>query len=117
VNIEHSSRNISPYGGFYFIAKALKDLNISGFINSRLPSRSINAKYKYSDIALSLFVNCMVQGERLSDLTTVKGKFSARHGFQIPSADTIEYACQELKPVICNERVKQLSINIVFNRK
>jgi hypothetical protein len=105
VNIEHSSRNISPYGGFYFIAKALKDLNVSGFINSRLPSRSINAKYKYSDIALSLFVNCMVQGERLSDLTIVKGKFSARHGFQIPSADTIEYACQELKPVICNETV------------
>jgi hypothetical protein len=105
VNIEHSSRNITPYAGLYFISDALNKLNISSFINSNLPKRSPNAKYKYSDIVLSLFANCMVQGERLSDLSIVKKKFSTKQGFKIPSADTVEYACQELKPLFCNETI------------
>ena len=105
MNIEQSFRKVSPFAGLYFIADAIKTLNISQLINSSLPSRSVNAVYKYSDIALSLFSNSMLQGQRLSDLEVVKQKVFSGLGFLIPSPDTVEYCCQEIKPVTCVEHL------------
>jgi len=105
VNIDQSFRKISPFAGLYFIANSLNHLNISCFINKNLPSRSFNAHYSYSDIALSLFSNALLQGQRLSDLQVVKQKVFPGLGFKIPSPDTVEYCCQELKPAICIEHL------------
>lgn len=105
MNIEHSTRNISPCAGLYLIVDAANRLNISQFINSNLPNRSPNAVYKYADVVLSLSANSMLLGDRLSDLALVKQKYAVNQGFKIPSADTVEYACQELKPLVCQESI------------
>ena len=105
MNIEQSFRKVSPFAGLYFIANSLKSLNISSFINNNLPSRSLNAHYAYADIALSLFSNTLLQGQRLSDLAVVKQKVFSCLGFKIPSPDTVEYCSQELKPAICIEHL------------
>jgi len=72
-----------------------KALNVSELINNSLPSRSANAVYKHSDVALSLFSKTLLHGQRLSDLGVVKEKVFTGLGFKIPSPDTDEYACQE----------------------
>ena len=113
MNIEQSFRKVSPFAGLYFIADALKSLNISELINSSLPSRSANAIYKHSDVALSLFSNALLQGQRLSDLGVVKEKVFAGLGFKIPSPDTVEYACQELRPVVCVEQILNIKAKVI----
>lgn len=105
MNIEQSFRKVSPFAGLYCIADAVKRLNISQLIDNNLPSRSVNAVYKYSDIALSLFSNALLQGQRLSDLSVVKQKVFSGLSFKIPSPDTVEYCCQEIKPFVCNEQI------------
>lgn len=113
VNIEQSHRKVSPFAGFYFIVDALTRLGINSFISDHLPKRSANATYSYADIALSLFANCMLEGERLSDLVLIKEKFFAGQGFLIPSPDTVEYACQQLKPAVCVEQLMNQKGNII----
>lgn len=100
MNIEQSFRKVSPFAGLYLIAGAIKSLNVSKLIDNSLPSRSANAVYKYSDVALSLFSNSLLQGQRLSDLSVVKHKVFSGLGFKIPSPDTVEYCCQEIKPLV-----------------
>ena len=46
---------------------------------------------------LSLLGNSLSQEEYISDLQTLKRKFSEQVFDKIPSPDTAEYACQELK--------------------
>ena len=106
MNIEQSFRKVSPFAGLYFIADAIKSLNVSKLINNSLPARSTNAVYKYSDVALSLFSNSLLQGQRLSDLSVVKQKVFSGLGFKIPSPDTVEYCCKEIKPFVCVEHVR-----------
>jgi len=95
--ITQSSRNITPFGGLNFIYNAIKRSKIDVFIDQKLGFRNFRAHYSYSDIVLSLFGNSLCNGEYLSDLEHLKTKFSHQFFTQIPSPDTVEYACQELK--------------------
>jgi hypothetical protein len=67
------------------------------FLNEQIGYRSVLAAYSYSDVVLSLLGNALTQGSFISDLQTLKQKYSKQVFNKIPSPDTVEYACQELK--------------------
>jgi Transposase DDE domain group 1 len=92
-----SSRNITPFGGLNLIYNAINKAEIPKFLDNLIGFRNIRAEYSYSDIVLSLFGNSLCQGEYVSDLKQFKEKFRSQCFSKIPSADTVEYACQELK--------------------
>jgi hypothetical protein len=92
-----SSKNITPFGGLNLIYNAISKAEIPKFLDNLIGFRHIRAEYSYSDIALSLLGNSLCQGDYLSDLKSLKEKFSNQCFSNIPSADTVEYACQELK--------------------
>lgn len=95
--VTQSSKNITPFGGLNFIYEAFSSMRIQQHIDKQIGSRNYRAKYKYSDILLSLFGNCLCNGEFISDLEYLKLKFKDQEFNFIPSPDTVEYACQELK--------------------
>ncbi len=95
--IIHSKKNVTVYGGLNFVYRAITDRKIDRCINNLLGHRGPFAVYRHSDIVLSLFGNCLVQGSFLSDLELFKEKYSSQRFRKIPSADTVEYVCQQLK--------------------
>jgi hypothetical protein len=95
--IKQSSKNITPFGGLNFIYNAIKQSKSDSFIDKKLGYRNFRAHYSYSDIVLSLLGNSLCNGEYISDLENLKNKFSRQFFTKIPSPDTVEYACQELK--------------------
>lgn len=92
-----SSKNVTPFGGLNLIYKALFNKELPKFIDQQLGCRNIRAEYSYSDIVLSLLGNALCQGSYIADLKELKEKFNNQYFKNIPSADTVEYACQELK--------------------
>jgi hypothetical protein len=92
-----SSKNVTPFGGLNLIYKALFKKELPKFIDQQLGCRNIRAEYSYSDIVLSLLGNALCQGSYIADLKELKEKFNNQYFKNIPSADTVEYACQELK--------------------
>ena len=95
--ITHSFKNITPYGGLNFVYQAMNRMGLDEFIDEQLGSRSVLAKYSYSDIVYSLFGNALTQGSFVADLEVLKEKYSKQVFNKIPSPDTVEYVCQELK--------------------
>lgn len=95
--VKLSSKKITPYGGLNFIHDALRRSGIKKLLDKQLGYRNPNAKYSYSDAVVSLLYNALAQGERLSDLQTLKKQVVAPLVDGIPSPDTVEYICQELK--------------------
>ncbi len=95
--VKHSLKNITPFGGLNFIFKAIKSKQLDKFIDKSLGQRSKTAIYSYSDIVLSLFSNALCNGDYISDLQMIKKKYSGQFFNKIPSPDTVEYVCQELK--------------------
>jgi Transposase DDE domain group 1 len=95
--IIHSEKNITVFGGLNFIYRAIRDSRLDKYINNQLGSRGPHAGYSHSEVVLSLFGNCLVQGSYLSDLQVFKEKYRDQGFKKIPSADTVEYVCQRLK--------------------
>ena len=94
---KQSSKNITPFGGLNFIFNAIKRSKIDVFLDKNLGYRNFRAQYSYADIVLSLLGNSLCNGEYISDLEHLKNKFTCQSFTKIPSPDTVEYACQELK--------------------
>lgn len=114
--IIHSDKNITVFGGLNFIYRAVKNKKLDRYINSELGSRGANAGYSHSDIVLSLFGNCLVQGSYLSDLQIFKEKYSRQVFRKIPSADTVEYVCQRLKTAtISKTSVKGITNDVNYS--
>ena len=95
--ITQSQKNITPFGGLNFIYQAMNRMGLDKFLDNQIGIRSIFAKYSYSDIVYSLFGNALTQGSFVADLEVLKEKYSKQVFNKIPSPDTVEYACQELK--------------------
>ncbi len=95
--VRQTSKNITLFGRLNFIYDDINRKGLTAFIDKQLGSRHALAKYSYSDILLLLFVNILCQGEYIADLQTLKNKFSEQVFTKIPSPDTVEYGCQELK--------------------
>lgn len=95
--ITHSPKNITPYGGLNFIYQAMNRMGLDKFIDKQIGYRSVFAKYSYSNVVYSLFGNALTQGSFVADLEVLKEKYSKQVFNKIPSPDTVEYVCQELK--------------------
>src|ERR1035437_1323641 len=95
--INNSSQNVTPYGGLNFIYQGMNRAGLDKFLDEQIGYRSVSAKYSYADVLYSLLGNALTQGSFVSDLEIFKAKFSEQIFKNIPSPDTIEYACQELK--------------------
>ena len=95
--VTKSSKNITPFGGLNFIYDALSRAGIDNYIDQKIGYRSANAVYSYSDVVFSFLGNILSQGSFISDLQVLKKKYSNQLFTKIPSPDTIEYVCQELK--------------------
>ncbi len=93
----HSDKNNTPFGGLNFIYDAISRSGIDSFIDGKMGQRSLLARYSYSDVVLSLLANSLTQGSFVSDLEVLKEKYSNQVFHKIPSPDTVEYVCQELK--------------------
>lgn len=95
--IIHSQKKITPYGGLNFIYQAMNRMGLDKFLDEQIGFRSVFAKYSYSDVVYSLFGNSLTQGSYVADLEVLKEKYSKQVFNKIPSPDTVEYVCQELK--------------------
>ena len=95
--ITHSLRNVTPFGGLNFIYQAMNRMEFDKFFDRQIGLRSVLAQYSYSDIVYSLFGNTLTQGSFIADLEVLKEKYSKQVFNKIPSPDTVEYVCQELK--------------------
>jgi hypothetical protein len=95
--ITQSTKNITPYGGLNFIYQAMNRMGLDKFLDAQIGFRSVFAKYSYSDVVYSLFGNALTQGSFIADLEVLKEKYSKQVFNKIPSPDTVEYVCQELK--------------------
>lgn len=95
--VKQSSKNITPFGGLNFIYSAIYKKGIDAFLDEKMGARNPRAQYSHSEVILSLLGNALSQGEYLSDLEQFKNKFYSQIFDNIPSPDTVEYVCQELK--------------------
>lgn len=95
--IINSDKNVTPYGGLNFIYQAMNRTGIDKFINDEIGARSVFATYSYSDVIYSLLGNVLTEGSFIADLAVMKKKYGSQFFEKIPSADTVEYVCQELK--------------------
>jgi hypothetical protein len=95
--VSNSSRNITAFGGLNFIFKAINQFDLPAFLDNQIGLRNIRSKFSHSDIVLSLFGNAVCNGSYISDIEMFKLKFQKQYFCNIPSPDTIEYACQALK--------------------
>jgi hypothetical protein len=111
-----SSKNVTPFGGLNLIYDAVNRKNIPQFIDNTIGFRHVRAKYSYSDVVLSLFGNSLCKGSYISDLKQLKSKYNSQAFSNIPSADTVEYVCQELKKTtIVETTTKGIVHEINFN--
>jgi hypothetical protein len=116
--VTKSSKNITPFGGLNFIYHALSHAGIDKFIDKKIGSRNLSAIYSYSDVVLSLLGNTLVQGSFISDLKLLKEKFSDQVFHKIPSPDTVEYVCQELKqPNLIKKGSNGVTHELNYNNK
>jgi len=97
MQVNNSPAEITPFGGINFIYEVITQSGMPDFLNKELGYRSVLAKYTHSDIVLALFAKSLLQGSCLADLEVVKSKLGGQHYSPIPSPDTVEYVCQQLK--------------------
>jgi hypothetical protein len=116
--ITHSSKNITPFGGLNFIYQAMNRMGLGQFLDGQLGFRHVLAHYSYSDVVYSLFGNAFTQGSFVADLETLKEKYSQQVFNNIPSPDTVEYVCQELKtPNILIQTENAVCHTLNYNNK
>ena len=103
----NSDKNVTPYGGLNFIYQAMRRAGIEEYLNKEMGARSMLAIYSYADVVYSLLGNALTQGSFLADLEVLKEKYSEQFFNRIPSPDTVEYVCQELKTATIIKKTPQ----------
>ena len=116
--VTKSSKNITPFGVLNFIYNALSRADIDKFINQKIGYRNAQSVYSYSDVVLSLFGNTRTQGSFISDLELLMSKYAEQFFHKIPSPETVEYVCQELKqPYIIQKGPTGIEHQFNYNNK
>ena len=85
------------FGGINFMESDFKKIGFTDLITSCLGTRSLLAVYSYSDIIKTIFYIHAIGGDVLDDVKIVQEQLKDHPDMAICSADTIEYAIQELK--------------------
>lgn len=92
-----SSENINSLGGLNFISSEFEKLGMPSLITSILGSRSILARYKYSDIIKTIWMLIFAGGDCAEDVqANLKNELSNVVNMQMPSADSILRLQKEL---------------------
>jgi len=95
VNI--SSKNISAFGGLFFVHKAIEKQGVPFIINKTLGERAPQATYSYSDSVLGLFYNLLLGGDSIENTTQLHSYTSGvLPDLKIPSPDVLSDVLKSL---------------------
>lgn len=97
MQVHQSSQHIQSFGGINFLYETLKQTGFHRQVQEQLGSRTPGAQYRYSDILQQLFFIVSIGGDCLDDTLTLQQQLQDHPHLRIASADTIEYAFQELR--------------------
>lgn len=97
MQVQQKAVFIQSFGGINFINEYLRDIGFNKMVTAHLGHRSPSALYSYADLVKQLFFIAAIGGDALDDSHILKQQLSDHPGLPIASADTIEYAFQELR--------------------
>jgi hypothetical protein len=97
MQVRVKSSHFESFGGINFLESDYIRFGFETLITAHLGARSLLAHYSYSDLIKNLFFLHASGGEVLDDLNRVREAMKDHPDLDICSADTIEYASQELK--------------------
>lgn len=89
--------HIQSFGGLNFLNESLNDRDFDLLVGKHLGRRSTFARYGYNDLLLQLFYTACIGGSTLDESQVLKDQMKDHPSLKIASADTIEYAFQELR--------------------
>lgn len=97
MQVQQKCTHIQSFGGLNFINEYLLRLNFENIVSAKLGYRNVSAIYSYADLLKQLFFIAVMGGDALDDSNILKQQLSDHPILRIASADTIEYAFQELR--------------------
>lgn len=97
MQVQQKSTHIQSFGGINFINHYLNQTDFASIIMEELGKRHPKAQYSYSQLIKQLFYIALMGGETLDESGVLKEQLADHPNLQIASADTIEYAFQELR--------------------
>lgn len=97
MQVQQKATHIQSFGGLNFINDYLNKHCFSNIVLRHLGPRSILARYSYDDLLRQLFFITAIGGDTLDESGTLKEQLRDHPELTIASADTIEYAFQELR--------------------
>lgn len=100
MQIQQKATHIQSFGGLNFINEYLTGIGFEDIVTGALGCRSLLAQYSYADLIRQLYFIAAIGGDALDDSNTLKQQLSDHPCLRIASADTIEYAFQELRQPI-----------------
>lgn len=121
MQVRTKSSHFQSFGGLNFMESDYRAFGFDALIEKHLGSRSLLAHYSYGDIIKHLLFLHASGGEVLDDINSVREQMEDHPTLNICSADTIEYASQELKQateIITTQQGVRHSVNKkdAFNR-
>jgi hypothetical protein len=105
---------IQSFGGINFLHEYLNRIHFDDTVPYHLGNRSLLAEYSYAELIRQLFYTRCIGGDTLEECRILKDQLQDHPFMRIASADTIEYAFQELRQptsVISTASGKQHQIN------
>lgn len=97
MQVQQKATHIQSFGGLNFMNDYLNKHCFSDIVLYHLGPRSILARYSYDDLLRQLFFITAIGGDTLDESGVLKEQLYNHPDLTIASADTIEYAFQELR--------------------
>ena len=97
MQVQQNPSHLQSFGGINFLNEYLDKIGFRSIVLSTLGHRSLLAKYRYDDLLRQIFFICSIGGDALDDSNVLREQFSRHPYLRVASADTIEYAFQELR--------------------
>lgn len=96
MQVQQKHTHIQSFGGLNFVNGYLTQGGFESLATEQLGERNILARYSYGQLIRQLFFISLMGGDTLDESGVLKEQLKDHPGLHISSADTIEYAFQEL---------------------
>lgn len=96
MQVQVKSSDFESFGGMNFMESDFKKFGFEPLITTSLGIHSPVAAYSYSDMLKHLLYLHIAGGEVLDDINILREQFKDPPKLSVCSADTVEYASQEL---------------------
>lgn len=119
--IKKGSQRCNRFGGLNFVIPATNKKKVPELIDEVLGKRVKQARYKYSDILLSLMYAPLCGGQRLEDAHALKPSFQLTDHSNFPSPDRLSFMLKKLSvPSIIYQGAKpevvhEFNVNMKMN--